>query len=233
MITAEILNLAAIIVFLGCIFIYGLKLKIGMKKPSAAKRGLLNTFYRQWVKTMSSRRNPIVAVQSMRNLIMSVTFLSSSILVILGLLVRFNTSGIVELPAATSFSLMDVGKYKMVVLSSTLFFSLMMFLLCLRHMVRFTILIGIPYRDIEQKGAEKIEASKQGKCDIDARDVQCDVFLKAMNRFTYGIRGVYYAVAVLIWFFDTTAFMVATIAVTLLLIKYHDVKPPSTEDTPI
>ena len=228
-----IVNLIAFLIFLLSILIYAWKLNTSMSKPGTAKRALLNTFYIQWVQRMKNNENTIIAVQTMRNLIMSVTFLSSSILILLGLLVQSN------LPAAdtmiqfstTSASLLN--QYKLFILFLVLVFSLIMFLLSLRHMVRFSIIIGIPDEAIEKTGTEEIQKQHETTESINASFVQSAVFLKAMNRFMFGIRGVYYAVTLLVWFISVYAFIIATIALTVVLIRYHDIRTPDVDVNPI
>jgi uncharacterized membrane protein len=204
-----------------------------MKRPGMAKRALLNTFYEEWVQRMKNNENTIIAVQTMRNLIMSVTFLSSSILILLGLLVQSNlpsSDGIVQI-SLTSTSLLN--QYKLFTLFIILVFSLIMFLLSLRHMVRFSIIIGIPNEAIEKTGTEEIKKQRETEHVLNADVVQSAVFLKAMNRFMFGIRGVYFAVTLLVWFINVYAFIVSTIALTIILIHYHDIRTPNLDVTPI
>ena len=228
-----IVNIVAFIVFLLSILIYAWKLKTSMSKPGAAKRALLNTFYIQWVQRMKNNENTIIAVQTMRNLIMSVTFLSSSILILLGLLVQSNLPAADTIIQFSASSTSLLNQYKLFILFLVLVFSLIMFLLSLRHMVRFSIIIGIPDEAIEKKGTEEIRKQHETKECINASFVQSAVFLKAMNRFMFGIRGVYYAVTLLVWFISVYAFIIATISLTILLIMYHDIRTPDVDLTPI
>jgi uncharacterized membrane protein len=108
-----------------------------------------------------------------------------------------------------------------------------MFLLSLRQLVRFSILIGIPAPKIEEKGTKEIQKKGKDACTLDAKAIQSEVFLKAMNRFTYGMRGIYYVVAIILWFISAYAFIVATIILTIMLIRYHDIKSPCVEESPI
>ena len=234
MLANEIINLSGLLIFIGCIVVYAIKLKIGMKKPETAKRGLLNIFYGFWVTRMINKEETIVAVQTMRNLIMSTTFISSSLLVLLGLLIRIPGNGLGELINLTATSTEIIAQYKLLLLISAVIFSLMMFLLSLRQMVRFTVLIGIPIKDIETHGTKHVENNKPSKCKIiDGKALRTDVFLKAMNRFTYGMRGVFYSIAIILWFISVYAFIGATIILTILLIRYQDIKTPCVEETPI
>ncbi len=237
MVEIEIINLSALIIFLGCILVYAIKLKMGMKKPETAKRGLLNIFYGLWVKRMINKEETIIAVQTMRNLIMSTTFISSSLLVLLGLLIRVPGDGLGELINLSATSNEIVAQYKLLLLLSASIFSLIMFLLSLRQMVRFSVLIGIPIQDIETHGTKHVENNGNNNnktCNIiDGEALRTDVFLKAMNRFTYGMRGIFYAIAIILWFVNVYVFVVSTIILTILLINFQDIKTPCIEETPI
>ena len=227
----EIANIIAFFVFIICILAYGIKLQVGMKNPSTSKRGLLNIFYQLWVNAMADSKNKIEAIQTMRNLIMSVTFLSSTMLILLGLLIQSFTNGAEDI--LINFSALSstiVLQYKLLLLFVVLVVSLVMFLLSLRHMVRFSILIGIPIPDIEETGSHQIQTDNDKTCNLNAKALQSEIFLKAMTRFTIGIRGVYYVVAILLWFISVYAFIVATIVITYILIKYQDIKTPCIEE---
>jgi uncharacterized membrane protein len=121
----------------------------------------------------------------------------------------------------------------MLIFFTVLVFSLIMFLLSLRQMVRFSILIGVPRPEIENTGSKQISKKDKEACTLDAKSIQSEVFLKAMNRFTYGMRGIYYVVAIILWFISAYAFMIATVIITILLIQYHDIRKPCIEETPI
>lgn len=234
MVSIEVLNGLAFIVFLVCIISYGVILRMGMKKPTTSKRGLLNIYYRFWVLQMSELENKLEAIQTMRNLIMSVTFLSSTILILLGILAQSSANGFDEL--FLNFSSLNVSvlfQYKMFVLFIVLVFSLIMFLLSLRHMVRFSIIISIPVEDNIKTNDKKNSKGDDSVYSNDIKKVQSVVFLKAMNRFTFGIRGVYFATVILLWFISTYAFIVGMILITYILIKYHDIRSTGFESTPI
>ncbi len=224
-----LLNLVAFLVFVICVTIYSIKLKLGMKKPATAKRGLLNIFYSRWVERMNNPDETIIAVQTLRNLIMSVTFLSSTMLILLGLLVDTGI-GIDEVVGG-SFVTIPIVEYKMIVLFAVVVFSLFSFLLSLRQLVRFTILVGIPNAEIVKTGDKELESNNT--CTLDSKALQSEVFIKAMNRFAYGMRGVFYAITVLIWFISSYAFIASSIILTIYLISYQDIKTPCVEETPI
>jgi uncharacterized membrane protein len=217
-------DMAALAVFFGSVIIYACSLLISMQRRGRAKRGLLNLFYTRWVTHVASSENSLLAVQTMRNLIMSVTFLSSAILLFLGILIR-SPEGLADLINFSSPQTSGTAGYKLLLLFSVLLFSLGMFLLSLRQMVRFSILISIPRFAIDEASSDLN--------DVDTSDLRTAIFLKATNRFTFGIRGTFYGVATMLWFISPYAFMVATLIVTALLIMYHDIRAPRPKKPPI
>lgn len=231
----EIINSVAILIFLCCIGIYAIKLRVGIKQPETAKRGLLNIFYGLWVERMIHPKETIVAIQTMRNLIMATTFLSSSMLVLLGLLINVPGNGLDEFIDLSATSTEIIIQLKLLVLIAAIVFSLVMFLLALRQMVRFTVLVGIPIEELEATGSSTIKKETKSKnaCALDAKTLRMEVFLKAMNRFTFGMRGVFYGIVVILWFINVFAFIFATILLTFMLIYYHDIRTPCVKETPI
>lgn len=233
MLQSAMINIVAFLIFIICIIIYGFKLIYGMKKPGTAKRGLLNIFYEQWVKRVLDKKETIIAVQTMRNLIMATTFLSSSMLVLLGLLIRIPSNGLDELIQFSATSTQLIAQYKLLLFVAILIFAIIMFLLSLRQMVRFSILIGIPFESIENIKADHINLENNEQLSIDAEALRKDVFLRAMNRFTFGIRAVFYGMTTILWFVSVYAFIIGTITLTAFLIFHQDIKTPCLEETPI
>src|SRR5512136_286696 len=88
MISNEHLDIIAFIIFIICISIYTVGLIYKIKKPRWGERGFLNIIYSLWVKRVVDEKETLLAVQTMRNLIMVITFLSSSMLLLLGLLLQ-------------------------------------------------------------------------------------------------------------------------------------------------
>lgn len=211
----------ALIVFLACITAYSLVLKMSMANPEFGKRGLLNEFYRKWACGLTEREDTLVAVQTMRNLIMSVTFLSSAMLILLGILIDVFRLGQLN-DAVGMAGYLDIYQ-KPLVLTGLMIFSIFMFLLSLREMVRFTILIGLSPKKIEEAAAEA--------CEQDPGEIPSTVFIKAMARYSYGIRGLYYLAISMLWFINTYAFIVGCIAITAFLI-YNQRIPKHAKDKP-
>jgi uncharacterized membrane protein len=218
------LDIIAVIIFFGCVSVYGVALLCILQRPAYAKRGLLNIFYVQWVEKVAHHEDNLLAVQTMRNLIMSVTFLASSVLIMMGILVS-SFEGINGLITFATEETTGVGQYKILLLFLVLLFTLSMFLLSLRQMNRFSILISIPQ--------ESIQKTVKDRHDVDVSNLRTITFLKATNRFTFGIRGIFFSVAVMLWFISPLAFMIATFIITFLLIAYRDIRAPYPEQPPV
>jgi uncharacterized membrane protein len=232
MIQNELIDIIALIIFIVCILIYAVRLLYGIKKPCWGKRGFLNIIYGLWVKRMISTKETITAVQTMRNLIMIITFLSSSMLLLLGLLLQ---SPSIDL-SATSTTIFS--QYKLMLFVAVIVFSVTMFLLSLRQMVRFSILIGIPADSIKNISADyfssnKTKIKRKDSCYLDAEKLKIDVFLRAMNRFTFGMRAVFYGIVITLWFVNAYTFIIGTISLTIFLVVHHDVEPCHHEELPI
>lgn len=234
MVSNEILDIIGIVIFVICIIAYAIGLLYKIKRPSWGERGFLNIIYGLWVKRMIDSKETINAVQTIRNLIMVMTFLSTSMLLLLGLLLQ--SSSIVFLSTSTEV----FAQYKLMVFVAVIVFSVIMFLLSLRQIVRLSILIGIPINSINNMCKEFIITNnnktnnKEKKCPyIDAERLINDVFLKAMNRFTFGMRAIFYGIVITLWFVNTYAFIVGTLALTIYLVIHHDVEPTPHEKLPI
>ncbi len=235
----ELLDLIAFIIFVICVSVFTVGLIYKMKRPTWGERGFLNIMYGLWVKRMIDAKETINAVQTMRNLIMVVTFLSSSMLLLLGLLLQspyVGANGL--LYPSTSLSIFE--HYKLMLFVVVIVFSVTMFLLSLRQMVRFSILIGISSESIKNISDEyqllhknKIKNAGNVCYYVDAERLKRDAFLRAMNRFTFGMRAVFYGIGITLWFVNVYAFIIGTVSLTLYLIIHHDAEPCHKEELPL
>jgi uncharacterized membrane protein len=235
MLPDELINIAALVIFIICISVYAVGLIYKMKKPSWGERGFLNIMYGLWVKRMTDPKETTVAVQTMRNLIMATTFLSSSMLLLLGLLFASPVNELPELFSLSTTSTEQFTQYKLLLFVAIIVFSVIMFLLSLRQMVRFSILIGIPTDSIEAISANQKKTKNNGKdsVHIDAERLQTDVFIRAMNRFTFGMRAVFYGITVMLWFLSVYAFIIGSLCLTVFLIVHHDLESPRGGELPL
>jgi uncharacterized membrane protein len=236
MLAIELVNNIALLIFIICISIYGVGLLYKMKRPSWGERGFLNIMYGLWVKRMADPKETMVAVQTMRNLIMITTFLSSAMILLLGLILSAPISS--DLNGLFSFSSPSTElyiHYKLLLFVAIIVFSVIMFLLSLRQMVRFSVLIGIPAESIETISANQRKTASKKKifCHLNAEELKKDVFLRAMNRFTFGMRAIFYGITIMLWFISVYVFIIGTIGLTIYLIIHHDVEPPHNGELPI
>lgn len=240
MISNELLDIIAVVIFLICITIFSVGLIYKIKHPRWGERGFLNIMYQLWIKRMCNNTETIIAVQSLRNLIMIITFLSTSMLLLLGLLLPGYSSG--------GFGIIDPSvslnggfiEYKLILFVAVIVFSVTMFLLSLRQIVRLSILIGIPNESFQSLSDNYLpkcmihkKNQKQKPCFIDAEKLKIDVFLRAMNRFTFGMRAIFFGIVITLWFVNTYAFIIATIAITLFFVTRHDVEPCDRGELPL
>jgi len=236
MLSIELVNNIAFIIFIICISIYAVGLLYKMKRPSWGERGFLNIIYGLWVKRMTDPKETMVAVQTMRNLIMITTFLPSAMLLLLGLLLAGPSSGDLNgLFSLSSPSTELYINYKLLLFVAVIVFSVIMFLLSLRQMVRFSVLIGIPAELIETISANQRKTIEKRKIfsHLNAEELKKDVFLRAMNRFTFGMRAIFYGITLILWFLSVYVFIIGTICLTIYLIIHHDVEPPQDGELPI
>jgi len=226
MLPDELVNLAALVIFVICISVYAIGLVYAIKKPRVGERGFLNIMYRLWVIRMIDPKETVTAMQTMRNLIMATTFLSSSMLLLLGLLFTSPVSQFRELSSLSATVPDQFAEYKLLLFVAIIVFSVIMFLLSLRQMVRFSILIGIPAESIKalsvDPGTEKNNTKDQKH--FDAEELKKDVFIRAMNRFTFGMRAVFYGITLMLWFLSVYAFIIGTLCLTAYLIFHRDVE---------
>lgn len=232
MLSHELLDVVAFGIFVICISIFTAGLIYKIKRPSWGERGFLNIIYGLWVKRMIDPKETIIAVQTMRNLIMVVTFLSTSMLLLLGLLLQRSSIATNEVISSSAASAGIFTQYKLMLFVAVIVFSVIMFLLSLRQMVRFSIIIGIPIESIKNISAKyislnnnKIKKQAKTSCFVDAERLKRDVFLRAMNRFTFGMRAVFYGIVITLWFVNVYAFIIGTISLTVFLVIHHDVEP--------
>ena len=201
------LDIIALFVFVICILIYSIMFFYGLKHPTRSRKGSLNLIFEQYVEERV-KDTPLVAIQAVRNLIMANTAFISALLVLLGLLLAFYEQIFSqEIIAGSDITL---GYIQMVVLVLIFVFCLFNFVLAIRMLVRFTILIS--------SHPEKIEI-----CGINGLRFTKDTMISAQNHFSFGLRGLFYSIAVLAWLADPLLFLLGAISVTFYLIFFEDI----------
>ncbi|MHA1975831.1 MAG: DUF599 domain-containing protein [Candidatus Hodarchaeales archaeon] len=201
------INIVAFGIFVICILIYSVMLLYGLRNPSSSRKGSLNLIYEYYVDERV-KDSPLIAVQAIRNLIMANTAFISSLLVLLGLLLAFYQQ--IFSNEIISGSNISLGFIQMLVMVTIIIFCLFNFVLAIRMLVRFTLLISA--------NPEKIEF-----CGISGLRFTKDTIISAQNHWSFGLRGLFYLITVMAWLADPLLFLIGAIGVTGYLIFFEDI----------
>jgi uncharacterized membrane protein len=205
--TEGFLTIASLMVLFG----YHLVLYRQIRRhPSSTAIGLSARARAAWVGSVMEEGRDLLAVQTLRNMMMGASFLASTaVLIIVGLLNLVFTAD--KLPSLVyRLSLLGVEDEtvvlsKLVILISVFFVAFVSFTLAIRNYSHVSFLINVPpARD---------------------PDVQADVVGRFLDRaainYTVGMRGYYFAIPVTLWLFGPVWFLAGSIGLILLLYR-HD-----------
>ncbi|MHA2173998.1 MAG: DUF599 family protein [Candidatus Hodarchaeales archaeon] len=201
------IDLIALLIFLVCIGIYGMMIGYGLKNPQKTRRGSLNLIYEEFVNARV-KDSSIIAVQAMRNLIMANSAFISALLVLMGLLFAFYS--ILFSEAIIPGSEISLGTIQLVVMIIIIVFCLFNFVLAIRKLVRFTLLISS-------------HPDKLTICNVDGLNFTKDTLISAQNHWLFGLRGLFYLVISMTWLANPILFLGGSIAVTSYLIFFEDI----------
>ncbi|PWI47337.1 hypothetical protein CEE45_12135 [Candidatus Heimdallarchaeota archaeon B3_Heim] len=200
-------DIIALGIFVICILIYSIMIIYGLRHPTTSRKGSLNLIYEYYVDERV-KESPLIAVQAIRNIIMANTAFISSLLVLLGLLLAFyQLIFSVEMIPGSDISL---GFIQMVVMVIIIVFCLFNFVLAIRMLVRFTLLISANPEKIEFCGMTGLQFTK-------------DTMISAQNHWSFGLRGLFYLITVLAWLAHPILFLIGAIGVTTYLIFFEDI----------
>ena len=192
-------GLIFISVFLGYNFTYFWYVK---KRPRKTQKGRHNIYREYWVENVLTRNRGMVAIQQIRNMTTITTFLASSTLIFMGVLVSYTS---------TSFPIQqDYADFKLYVLLGIIALAFFNFLFTLRTANYITILIeSSPSKIEELEGVPAVQYLTQ--------KVNTAFLLH-----TLGMRCLYYSVPLFFWFYDPRIFIVITVVLTVVIAKYLD-----------
>ena len=206
-----ILDLIALFVASCCILIYFIMILYGLKFPEKTKRGSLNLIYEKWVeRRLLPEQNPIVAVQAMRNLIMANSIFISALLVLLGILVGFDDIIFSNGEFISGEVVLNLGQVQIVFIGLIIVFSLVNFVLAVRLIVRFTLLISM------DPGSTII-------CGMDGTVFTKRTLTSAQNHWLLGLRGLFFLLPVLSWLINPLFCIIGVVIVTFYLIFFEDI----------
>jgi uncharacterized membrane protein len=203
------IDILALGVFGFSIVIYSIMLVYGLQHPDTSRKGAINAMYKHYVDArLKKSESPVVAVQAMRNLIMANSAFISALLILLGLLLASYSFIFPEdlIPGTT----ISLGYIQMLVMILIIIFCLFNFMLAIRMLVRFTILISSYPDEIKICGVEGLSFTKE-------------TLISAQNHWTFGLRGLFYLITVLAWLAHPLLFLLGSIGVTGYLVFIEDI----------
>jgi uncharacterized membrane protein len=177
-----------------------------LRHPLETVKGKTHLYRRTWVKRILDRDEQMLAVQSVRNLLMTSSFMASSALLVIAVILNFllgQRSAPDPNPALV---------FKLLLLVAVYGYAFFSFLLSTRYLNHFTILIGAD-RDL----IGSVEP-------VDAVSFLTNILNRAGNRFTMGQRAFYFSLPIVAWVVDPIAFLVFTIAIFVFLAAFLDFK---------
>ncbi|MBW3584031.1 MAG: DUF599 domain-containing protein [Euryarchaeota archaeon] len=214
------LNMVALVIFFVATLGYHIGYNVyGRMMPLSTVKGKVHRYRKDWVENILQSRNTLLAVQAVRNQIMTTTWLASSVLLVLAFFLSSGIAGRGTAPIEESafmsfFGIEDFGwlRYKIYLLLTLLGFAFLMFLFSLRHVMLFNTLIGVSPELIAQ--LEHVEAA----------EYLAQLANRSSSRFTYGLRATYFTVPTLSWLFSTWMFIITTAALWLWLFIFLDTR---------
>jgi uncharacterized membrane protein len=190
------------------------------RNPSWSARVRMQRHRVDWIEAVVKRGERIMAVQALRNLIMTNTFLASTMLLVIAFIAQFVIG-----PGQTA---LHVGgkplfygetpvQVKGVFLLLLYTLAFMMFLTSLRTLNHLTLLVGNEpdqIRATEERDPILFLARKLNQIELMT---------------TYGRRAVYYSLPIFAWFYSPWLFAALTVAVWVFFILMTDFVRPTSE----
>ncbi|WP_295390462.1 HAD-IC family P-type ATPase, partial [uncultured Thiodictyon sp.] len=181
-------------------------------QPELTHRGRSNRLRRAWVETIRTGNKDILAVQTLRNWVMSATlFASTSVLIGLGFIgVAFRDLDLTDLSQTLSWAPSGTGlmRIKLLLLAAIFFSSFMHFVLALRYYNHTGFLINLPanyFRGV-------------------ALDLVADTLNRAGGHYNRGTRVFLLAMPFVLWLIGPDWFLGGTLIALVLLYRFdfHD-----------
>ena len=181
------------------------------RRPSLIFKGKINIVRRAWVAKIFEENTGIVAVQTLRNVTMAASFLTSASVILIGGLISLllNLEGTQHLfmepdgPKVTD----PVLALKLINLIALFVASLFYFSLCVRLLNHIAMLLGSPPAAIRDAMGE------------DAVHFVYSLYAKAGRHYTFGMRSVYFLIPAVLWFLGPSLCILATVGVGFICMK--------------
>lgn len=176
------------------------------KHPLETVKGKTALYRRTFVKRILDREEQMLAVQSIRNLLMTSSFMASSALLVIAVVLNYLLGTTGDAPGSARL------KFQLLVLAGIYGYAFFSFLLSTRYLNHFTILVAA---DKDLIGSVE---------PVDAVTFLSNILNRAGNRFTMGQRAYYFSLPAVAWVVDAWAFLLLTLAVWVYLAVFLDFK---------
>jgi uncharacterized membrane protein len=177
--------------------------------PQRTYRGHSNRLRTAWVETVRAGGKDILAVQTLRNWVMSATLFASTAIVIGLGSVSIAMEGPDLSGLSQALSLWPTGhamvRVKLLLLAVIFFLSFLQFTLALRYYNQAGFLINLPQPYLDEPGAEPV----------------ADTLNHAAGHYNRGIRGFLLSTPFVLWLIGPDWFLAGVLA-TLLLLRSYD-----------
>ena len=196
--------------FIFCVLFYFMVLALSVLGSKPSKRNVINLIYKNWVKNRLKDDTPLTAVQALRNFIMGSSTFVSALFILLGILVGFYQTIFADTTPFLGMRDYSVGLIQITLNLIIIIFCLFNFILAVRYATRLSLLIGGNPQEYSIGKIKGISVTRK-------------TFISAQNHWMFGIRGLFYLVATILWILNTIFFIIATIFVTIYLIVFQDI----------
>ncbi len=209
----QIVDWAALVFFLAGLMGYRYFLSFMLKtRPDRLYLGKLQQYRKAWIEAHSGDQNSIMVVQTLRNTIMSASFLAStSVILIMGalnLLFTLESSGEPQKTFyLTAAAAPEVMVFKVLLLILILSYSFFNFTWYIREVNYMGFILNIP--------KEKLDRIEGG----DSTPYIMRMFLTSGIYFSLGMRGYYFLIPLLMWIFSPILMMLATFVILFILMR--------------
>jgi uncharacterized membrane protein len=181
-------------------------------RPDKLYLGKLQAYRNAWIKAHSGDQSGIVAVQTLRNSIMTASFLAStSILLIMG---AINLLGSMDSLQITMQGFRIIGPQnptidlvKVLLIIVTLSYTFFNFTSYLREVNYLSFILNIPKEKLDE-----IEG-------CDATAMLSQTFLTSGIHFSMGMRGYYFLIPLIMWIFSPVLIIGSTLLILFILLR--------------
>jgi len=181
------------------------------RRPSLIFKGKINIVRRAWVAKIFEENTGIVAVQTLRNVTMAASFLTSASVILIGglisLLLNLEATQHIFIEGDVPRITEPVLALKLINLIALFVASLFYFSLCVRLLNHIAMLLGAPPAAIRDAMGE------------DAVQFVYSLYAKAGRHYTFGMRSVYFLIPAVLWFVGPSLCILATVGVGFICMK--------------